>query len=65
MATISIADVKPVGFNLLSEEENFLSDLSKEEVSLTYGGGTPITLAWGAYILAAAAVGHDWGVEDR
>jgi len=65
MAAISIADVKPVGFNLLSEEESFLSDLSKEEVSQTYGGGTPLALVWGAYVYSAWQAGHDTGVGDR
>jgi hypothetical protein len=63
MATINIADVKPLGFNLLSEEESFLNDLSEEQVSLTYGGVIPVV--WIGFSLAAAAVGHDMGRADR
>lgn len=61
MATINIADLKPVGFNLLSEEESFLNDLSEEQVSLLYGGVTP----WFILGVGAAALGHHMGRADR
>jgi hypothetical protein len=64
MATINIADLKPVGFNLLSEEESFLSDLSEKQASLTYGG-LPTPALWISYAVSIAAFGHDVGRGDR
>lgn len=61
MAKINIADLQPVGFNLLSDDENFLNELSEEQASLTYGGGTPIWIL----SVGAAALGHQMGRADR
>jgi hypothetical protein len=39
MATITISDLRPAGYDLLSDSESFLSNLSEEELSIQ--GGNP------------------------
>ncbi len=37
MATIQISDLRPAGYDLLSDSESFLSNLSEEELSVQGG----------------------------
>lgn len=65
MATIHIANLRPIGFDLLSDSESFMKELSSE-TELSIQGGLPSTPACviGAYAvgtaLSAAAL---WGFE--
>ncbi|MBE9197505.1 MULTISPECIES: hypothetical protein [unclassified Nodularia (in: cyanobacteria)] len=61
MATIQIDNLKPSGFDLLTDEESFLHEVSDEQMGLTYGGITP----WGALFLAAAALSYKIGRDDK
>lgn len=61
MAIIYIDNIKPVGSDLLSDEESFLNDLSSEQQILTYGGVTP----WFILAVGAAAFGYQVGRGDR
>ena len=39
MASIVISDLRPAGFDLFMDSENFLSELSDGELSVISGGG--------------------------
>lgn len=39
MATIAISDLRPAGYNLLSDSESFLSNLSDEKIYIQGGFG--------------------------
>lgn len=38
MATIKISDLHPTGANLFQDSENYLNELTDEELNLTQGG---------------------------
>jgi hypothetical protein len=38
MATIAISDLRPAGYDLFSDSESFLSNLSEEELDMQGGG---------------------------
>lgn len=38
MANIAISDLNPVGFNLLSTSDSYMSELSNEELNTLVGG---------------------------
>jgi hypothetical protein len=55
MATINIQDLKVVGSNLFSDEENYLNELTSDELDITTGTFSPViyTLAvGGAFVLS-------------
>ena len=41
MATITISDLSPTGLNLFSDPENYLDELSDNNLTEISGGGTP------------------------
>lgn len=43
MATIAISDLSPTGYDLFSDSESYMMNLSDEELSLQ-GGGTWVTV---------------------
>ncbi len=59
MATINIQDLKVVGSNLFSDEENYLNELTSDELDITTGGFTPVvyTLAVGSAFVLSYNIG--------
>jgi lactobin A/cerein 7B family class IIb bacteriocin len=57
MASIAISDILPVGHDLLSDTENFMTDLNENELERVVGGTEPITgaMALSLGIAAGAA----------
>lgn len=46
MPTIQISDLKPEGYNLFSDSESYMKELSEDELgTATYGGLTPAVVA--------------------
>lgn len=41
MATIKISDLHPTGADLFQDSENYLNELTDDELDLTHGGFTP------------------------
>jgi hypothetical protein len=66
MANISISDLRPAGVDFFSDSENYLNDLTDDELN-TRGGISPIVVR---IVIAAAAVaqgfytGHKQGKSD-
>lgn len=56
MATIAISDLRPAGYDLFSDSESFLSNLSKEELGMQ-GGGIPIT----TIVSTPGCIGYNFG----
>jgi hypothetical protein len=52
MASIAISDIRPVGYDLLFDGENFMTDLSSNELDRIVGGTEPVSL----FLLGAATV---------
>ncbi|MFN6501265.1 MAG: hypothetical protein RMX65_030310 [Nostoc sp. DedQUE01] len=44
MATINIFDLRPAGYDLLSDKESFIDNLSEEELTANKGGTSLPTL---------------------
>lgn len=55
MATIQLRDLSFAGYDLLSDDETFLNELSDSEQDLTKGGITPL-FAVAASAAASAAI---------
>jgi hypothetical protein len=56
MAKINVSNLHPVGFDLFSDSENYMSELSEREFDSINGGATPTTAS-----PAAAAVAQSTG----
>ena len=41
MATIKIADLRPVGSQFFARSESYLNELTDDELNMTQGGSTP------------------------
>ncbi len=65
MATIHIANLRPIGFDLLSDSESFMEELSSEtELSIQGGLSTPACVI-GAYAVGTAlSTAALWGIEQ-
>ncbi len=50
MATINISDLRPAGYDLLSDKESFIDNLSEEELSANKGGTFSPTPIFTIYI---------------
>ncbi|NJL42746.1 MAG: hypothetical protein HC935_03980 [Pseudanabaena sp. SU_2_4] len=59
MATINIQDLKVVGSNLFSDEENYLNELTADELDITIGRFSPVvyTLAVGSAFVLSYNIG--------
>lgn len=66
MATINISDIRPAGYDLLFDAENYTEDLSGNELNRVVGGTEPITLGVIAFSVVAGAgvVGYAVGLFD-
>ncbi len=42
MANIKISNLQPAGYDLFSDSESYMMDLSENELNTTHGGFTPI-----------------------
>jgi hypothetical protein len=54
MANIKISDLQATGYELFSDSESFLSDLSDNELQITGGGFTNKTWHWTSLIPSSA-----------
>ncbi len=62
MEDIRIDDLDPVDAELFSDDENFMDELSEDELGLVAGGATPSLAVVGASTVScAAAVGASVG----
>jgi hypothetical protein len=52
MPTIKVSDLKPEGYNLLSDSESYMKELSEDELG-TYGGATPTSPVVSSIVLSA------------
>jgi hypothetical protein len=56
MATIKISDLHPTGADLFQDSENYLNELTDDELDLTQGGFTPafsfVTKAVSGYVVS-------------
>jgi hypothetical protein len=59
MATINIQDLKVTGYNLFSDEENYMNELTSEEMAITTGRWSPVvyTLAVGSAFVLSYNIG--------
>jgi hypothetical protein len=59
MATINIQDLKVTGYNLFSDEENYMNELTSEEMDITTGRWSPVvyTLAVGSAFVLSYNIG--------
>lgn len=53
MASIKISDLRPAGYELFSDFENYMNEVSEEELNIQ-GGGTPLVFLAGAALGALA-----------
>ena len=56
MASIAIYDLRPAGYDLLSDTESFMSNLSEEELSIQ--GGLISTQACGVAVSVSVVVSY-------
>jgi hypothetical protein len=54
MANIAISDLRPVDFDLLSDSESYIRDISDAELNAQIGGIAPF---WAGYFIGVAATG--------
>ncbi|MEG4183601.1 hypothetical protein QUA32_17730 [Microcoleus sp. Pol14D6] len=56
MATIKISDLHPTGSDLFQDSENYLNELTDDELDLTHGGFSPavsfVTRAVSGYVVS-------------
>jgi hypothetical protein len=59
MATINIQDLKVAGSNLFSDEENYMNELTADELDITTGAWSPViyTLAVGSAFVLSYNIG--------
>lgn len=57
MANITISDLRPAGSELFDDSENYLNDLTDDELNMTQGGYSPvaITLMKAGYLAARSS----------
>lgn len=55
MASINICDLRPVGSELFVDSENFMNELTEQELSATNGGLAPVVI-WGVAIASKYVV---------
>jgi hypothetical protein len=58
MASITISDLRPAGFDLLSDSESFMEELSSEELGLQ--GGLISSPACGVAVSVAVVVSYQY-----
>jgi hypothetical protein len=63
MATINISDLRPAGFDLFSDSENYMMELTEYELGVQGGGITIVTVSskWciaGGVALSSLAVSY-------
>ncbi|MBE9197506.1 MULTISPECIES: hypothetical protein [unclassified Nodularia (in: cyanobacteria)] len=67
MATIAISDLRPVGYDLFSDSESYLNDLSENEVGNIGGGASPssltITTTWICVGTAVSVIATGAGIS--
>ena len=56
MATIKIADLRPVGSEFFADSESYLNELTNDELNMTQGGSTPVCLGSALVTLAGSVV---------
>ena len=54
MANIAISDLRPADFDLLSDSESYIRDISGAELNAQTGGIAPF---WAGYFIGVAATG--------
>jgi hypothetical protein len=59
MATINIQELKVAGSNLFSDEENYMNELTSDELDITTGTWSPViyTLAVGSAFVLSYNIG--------
>jgi hypothetical protein len=66
MATIKICDLHPTGADLFQDSENYLNELTDEELDLTQGGKTGsvvITIASKWSVIFSIGISHRYSEE--
>jgi hypothetical protein len=66
MATIKISDLHPTGADLFQDSENYLNELTDEELDLTQGGRTGsviFTIGSGRSVIFTIAISHRYSEE--
>ena len=44
MASIRVSNLHPVGLDLFADSEYFMTELTENELTINYGGGTPLAV---------------------
>ncbi|MDF5706990.1 MAG: hypothetical protein PUP90_04720 [Nostoc sp. S4] len=63
MASITICDIRPVGYDLLFDGESYMTELSSNELDRVIGGTEPVSLflIGAGTVVAAGALGYATG----
>lgn len=61
MSTIKVSDLQPVGFDLFSDSESYMKELSDEELTLQGGFTTPV-VGWAIASSEPCAMGVAFGI---
>lgn len=59
MASIKVADLRPIGSDLFSDSQSFLNEISEEELGIE-GGGTPLSFVIVSVTIAASYIKGRW-----
>jgi hypothetical protein len=61
MATITISDLHPAGADFFSDSENYLNDLTDDELEQGMGGASPTVSSWFCLTVIGYWAGYAWG----
>ena len=56
MASINVSDLKPEGYNLFSDSESYMTDLSENELAIQ-GGLSPVAVGVAIFYVGALVAG--------
>jgi hypothetical protein len=66
MATIKIADLRPVGSEFFADSESYLNELTDDELNMTQGGSTPVcSVVWTITIVSLISMTATTGLSRR
>jgi hypothetical protein len=66
MATIKIADLRPIGSEFFADSESYLNELTDDELNMTQGGSTPVcSVVWTITIVSLISMTATTGLSRR
>ena len=65
MATITISNLSPIGSELFNDSENYLHDLTDDELNETHGGISPTVSSYFCIGAIAYSVSYAYGRWGR